>query len=288
MVYTNNHGVLSSAPARWAAIGLTVAALVGSVTAYTVANAASQPVNYTEVSLTEGELTANWVVDRAEPSGGYDSVSFGGRDNVLEMRVDTEERSTVAPFYYTEGLKRDLNGPAAVKADLYVDSAWLDTNVRAGLWGVGHDASDGISAYPIIEFTTAGEGDFTGWRIWNGVSGGWQNLPGIPYSADSWNALELVFNDETGEFDYYVNGALAGSNAAGDSEDLGAVILNNYNYGATDGADYAVRWSNFGYGDLFANPESKDACKHLGWQTYGFANQGLCVQYVNTGNDSRL
>jgi hypothetical protein len=35
------------------------------------------------------------------------------------------------------------------------------------------------------------------------------------------------------------------------------------------------------------NPKTKDECKKDGWQKFGFKNQGLCIQYVNTGKDSR-
>ncbi|HWH37744.1 MAG TPA: carboxypeptidase-like regulatory domain-containing protein [Candidatus Limnocylindrales bacterium] len=34
-------------------------------------------------------------------------------------------------------------------------------------------------------------------------------------------------------------------------------------------------------------PASKDECKKGGWQPYGFRNQGLCIQFLNTGKDSR-
>ncbi|HEX5913258.1 MAG TPA: hypothetical protein VFY54_09050, partial [Rubrobacter sp.] len=35
------------------------------------------------------------------------------------------------------------------------------------------------------------------------------------------------------------------------------------------------------------SPEVKDDCMDGGWETYGFANQGLCIRLVNTGEDSR-
>lgn len=35
------------------------------------------------------------------------------------------------------------------------------------------------------------------------------------------------------------------------------------------------------------NPQTKDECKNGGWEDFGFKNQGLCIQYVNTGKDSR-
>ena len=49
--------------------------------------------------------------------------------------------------------------------------------------------------------------------------------------------------------------------------------------------------SNVGY-DLnispaAADPQNKDQCKDGGWESYGFANQGQCVRYVQTGKDSR-
>ncbi|WP_370327690.1 hypothetical protein [Euzebya sp.] len=34
-------------------------------------------------------------------------------------------------------------------------------------------------------------------------------------------------------------------------------------------------------------PETKDDCKKGGWEEYGFRNQGQCIRFVNTGQDSR-
>lgn len=35
------------------------------------------------------------------------------------------------------------------------------------------------------------------------------------------------------------------------------------------------------------DPQTKDDCKDGGWMEFGFDNQGECVQFVNTGKDSR-
>lgn len=35
------------------------------------------------------------------------------------------------------------------------------------------------------------------------------------------------------------------------------------------------------------DPETKDDCKQGSWEEYGFKNQGQCIQFVNTGKDSR-
>jgi hypothetical protein len=35
------------------------------------------------------------------------------------------------------------------------------------------------------------------------------------------------------------------------------------------------------------DPQNKDQCKNGGWESYGFSNQGQCIRFVNTGQDSR-
>jgi hypothetical protein len=39
--------------------------------------------------------------------------------------------------------------------------------------------------------------------------------------------------------------------------------------------------------DFDPAPQSKDECKKGGWADFGFSNQGQCIRYVNTGQDSR-
>jgi hypothetical protein len=38
---------------------------------------------------------------------------------------------------------------------------------------------------------------------------------------------------------------------------------------------------------VYSDPETRDDCMKGGWESYGFNNQGLCIQFVNTGKDSR-
>ena len=47
--------------------------------------------------------------------------------------------------------------------------------------------------------------------------------------------------------------------------------------------NYYTCWKTF-YPE---QPDSKNDCKRGGWKDYQFKNQGQCVSYVNTGNDSR-
>ena len=207
---------------------------------------------YTKVPFNSTELTANWSADRTTPSGGYISTTFGGLNNVLAVSVDNTKASTAVGFNRTEGVQRQIPASDTIKADLYVDSAWLNprTDVRAGLWGVGKDRSNEISAYPIIEFTTTGDNNHTGWRVFDGVKGGWTNLPGVNYSVNSWNTLEISLNKITHQFNLNINGTLATSNAADTTTNIGAVILNDYNYATQAANNYSVHWSNFAYGNF--------------------------------------
>ena len=35
------------------------------------------------------------------------------------------------------------------------------------------------------------------------------------------------------------------------------------------------------------DPATRDDCRRGGWTEFGFDNQGRCIQFVNTGEDSR-
>lgn len=41
------------------------------------------------------------------------------------------------------------------------------------------------------------------------------------------------------------------------------------------------------YVGVVSDPSSKDDCKDGGWAAFGFSNQGQCIKFVNTGQDSR-
>lgn len=267
------------------AVGMLVLPATLAVSAGPALGAAA--IDYTEIPLTEVELDANWVTDRAVPSGGYESVTFDGRSDVLEVRVDSTNRSEEGSFRYTEGLLRQVDAKDAVKIDLFVDPDWLTKDVRAGFWGADHDDAGARTDYfPIIEFTTAGEGDFTGWRVWDGVAGTWQNLPGVDFTPGQWATLEIFFNESEGRFDLSIGGTYATSTpAAGTTTNVGEVIVNSYNYGpGSDG--YDVHWSSFATGDVMEAPGSKDDCKDDGFAGFGFDNQGQCIASVQSNGSA--
>jgi hypothetical protein len=48
--------------------------------------------------------------------------------------------------------------------------------------------------------------------------------------------------------------------------------------------DERFDWTRF---DVLPDAQSKEDCRDGGWAAFGFANQGLCIRFVETGGDSR-
>lgn len=186
--------------------------------------------------------------DRTAPSGGYTAVS-----NTLTLRVDNTKANTSSAFYQTEGVQSAVPTARSIKSELYVDPAWAGHPVRAGLWGVAHSDTASDLAYPIIEYTTVGNGGFTGWRVFDTINGGWTNLTGVDATAGQWHSLEIYYNAATQNYDYYIDDALAVSETAADTSvnpantynHLQGVIFNDYNSATTSADDYTVQWRNF-------------------------------------------
>lgn len=187
---------------------------------------------------------ADWVVDRTDPTGGKSIETFAGR-TAIKLGVNASLASS-DPFYKYEGIKRTIGQQDSIKADLYLDSDWLTKDVSAGIWAVGRDAGDVISAYPIVAFTKSANA----WRIWDSTTGTWLTST-VGYNVDAWNTLELTLNhlDNT-KIDVYINDQFAGQSTSDPTEHFNEVILNNYNYGTTP---YDVRWSNIQSGNYNAN-----------------------------------
>lgn len=219
---------------------------------------------------------ATYVADRTFPSGGVGSVSYAGRNDVLEINIDKDNRSAGSGFYYTEGVKKADAFGTELSADLYVDSDWEEKDVRAGLWGVAVDASSVITSYPIIEFSTARSDASTGWRVWD--QNQWVNLE-TDFAFDEWSGLTITIEGDAIYFT--INGEEVGSTPLNGTVTFDEIIFNSYNYGASADS-YSVNW-HVG----IADPVEKSECKDGSWETSGFKNQGQCVKFVETGKDSR-
>ena len=244
--------------------------------------------------FTQSEIDDNWEGDRRFPSDGATSVSDFGRDDVARLGIDSTD-VTPSTFTRTEGIKTvgADNFGDAVQVDLYVDPVWADKAVRAGFWVVGDDGAGardnwfGILEFVNIEPSTSGAsapGDHEGWRFWDSTNG-WTNLV-TDFEYGGWVTLGIELDTDAETYNFYINHELVGSGPGGENF-IRELFLNSYNYGEDvfpnlSSDSYAAHWHA---GAL--DPVTKDNCKNGGWADFGFKNQGLCIQFVNTGKDSR-
>lgn len=249
-------------------------------------------------SFTQSELDNNWEADREFPTDNVTSVSAFSRDNVARIGINSSETHTNT-FRRTEGIKTvgDQNFGDSVQVDLYVDSDWEDKAVRAGFWVVGDDGNNSRdNSFGIIEFvnlepSTSGDsaqGNHTGWRFWDSANG-WTNV-NTSFEYGEWSTLKIEL-DTNETYNFFIDGEHIGGGPAGENF-IRELFLNSYNYGLDEfpnlsNESYAAHW-HVGLESVEEdNPVEKNECKKGGWSDFGFRNQGQCIRFVNTGQDSR-
>jgi hypothetical protein len=180
---------------------------------------------------------SSWYTDRFEPSV-FETAVFDG-DNRLHIGIDGADQQDNS-FYNYQGKKRDFNVPVgsySINADLFVDSAWGDSNV--GIWGTTYDNFGEVSGYPIVAWRSGSEID-DGFYAFDYIVGGWLDMV-APNDTGRWYDITMKYTGTS--MDYYINDALALS-FADDTQNglLGNIILNSYNFGES----YDVYWDNVG------------------------------------------
>lgn len=245
--------------------------------------------------FTQAELDTNWEADRKFPTDGVTSMTAFGRTEVARIGIDSTE-TDAETFRRTEGIKtaEPQDFGEALQVDLYLDPDWDDQAVRAGFWVVGDDgfgARDnlfGIIEFVHLEPSNSGDsvqGNHEGWRIWDSSTGEWTNLA-TAFEYGTWVTLTITLDTTEGMYAYAVDGSEVG-NATGGENFIREVFLNSYNYGLDtfpnlSNGSYAAHW----HAGL-AEVDSRDECKDGEWEAAGFQNQGQCIRFVNTGQDSR-
>lgn len=187
--------------------------------------------------------------------------SGGGFADVVEINESTSEiyfdlRVGVGDdSFVIEGLEKECDAPA-VPTGL----GWTDSNGDAVLDGGTTNLENGIASWD--ENT---EEDFSHYiyKYWNDIESSSYND-----EASAWTVNNGDSNSRSGSFNqgegthYFCIVAVDDDGNKSDCSKPFTVIYNN-------------------------SPETKEDCWDEGYLDYNFDNQGLCIQYVNTGIDSR-
>lgn len=188
--------------------------------------------------------TAGATVDRYAPAVFTSGVAFGGHAGTLQEGTSIAGGANNRPsgysdsFYNTQGMAFSFApNTNQISVQLYVPGNLTTEGRYAGFWGVGVDAGNAVSAYPIIELDHMGGADI--WRTWNTTAGSWTIL-GTAISG--WNTLGIKLLTGSDKFEYTVDGGLSALTDADGSTSIKSAILQVYN--TTEGVAYDAHWDN--------------------------------------------
>ena len=109
---------------------------------------------------------------------------------------------------------------------------------------------------------------------------GWYTFQHSFYDDGGFLAVDLNLFDGNGE--------LLWTATRNTVDEIATVVGGNrYSWFTHVDAANGIEIDNHSLYQLVDEPTSMDDCKNGGWEAFGFRNQGQCIRYVNTGQDSR-
>lgn len=220
--------------------------------------------------------------------GNIDSLSFDGIDDVVTVAdnadLDIQDELTISFWFRLDGESDDNAWPRVVSKG--------QTTTSDGAYGVfvkdSRDATDiGLRFVDTANATHD------------------VRSTSLSYDDNQWHHVVATYSSVTGKGYLYVDG----DQEASISLPIGTQIRTNdadLTIGAglgdaqrhfSGGVDEVLIYDRaltvdevsdlFTDGEVVGNPEEKISCKKGGWEALGFRNQGRCIQFFNTGKDSR-
>lgn len=182
----------------------------------------------TDPVLSDTVAPGVWWTDRFAPAE-FKSQDFMG-DNRLLLGIDGDDQQDNG-FRNTQG--RGFNTPGAdrLSIDMFIDESFANVEGRiGGFWGVGLDASGDRSLFPIIEFF---DGQFQVFDSLDDENGFGFIEVGTPseFDGDFGKFFNLKIILRNGVTDFLINDQQALTLTAGDTTELGSVILQGVNQG---------------------------------------------------------
>jgi hypothetical protein len=201
-------------------------------------------------------VPAGWVVDRYSPQVFGLVNGFNGRNDVLQIGVNSSGSTTNRPsgfsssFYATQGMKYGIDpsgvsSPASqyVTFDLWLESTWNTNaggNISTGMWtrlNQVNSNAEGTAYYPILNFTNESGAGVV--RYWNSTLGYQTTAALLNYGA--WNNFQFEFNGNS--VTARVNGSVVATELlAGGTTRLTNVYMQARNY--DNNPAYNAYWSN--------------------------------------------
>jgi hypothetical protein len=191
----------------------------------------------------DGDSLAAWSADRTAPDG------FEIINNELVMSLTGPAHPT-STFYDTHGMKLDIGQSNYVSIDVFIDSAWIDSERYGGVWTQSFNASDEITGWPIVEFN-----GISGVQAWD--NGGWQAFT-TNFITGEFNNFKLQVTSNGVE--YSLNDTVFYTDTVVDTQYFGNVFLN----AKYEGNDFSVRYDNLVYGTVNVPEPSTFAILALG------------------------
>ena len=215
---------------------------------------APAPAKAATITETFDSAPVGWLPDRYTPAVFTAPVTCPTGGNCLQEGTSVNDGANNRPpaysssFYNTQGMAQsNPAGTITESIQLYITPAMLsDPNRQFGLWGVGYDATNTLSSYPIIEFNN---GQF---RYWDS-NGTWIDA-GLPagITGNQWATMGFSIDTTNDLIDYYVNHSFIGDVAAYGTVAVNSTILEVYN--TQDGRDYSVFLDNLTRSDIPQTP----------------------------------
>lgn len=172
---------------------------------------------------------------------GFTSGAFMG-DNRLKLSLSEADGASNRPgsfssaFCNTQGRKIDTPGAIFASIEMFISSDFMsDPNRVGGHWGTAIDATDTITAYPIIAFADGG------FQLWNGTAFEGVGLP-TGFVADSFVEMSIKLDAMTDMFTFMLNGETVKTTGANGSVSLSNIIIQGIN--TTAGIDRDIYFDN--------------------------------------------
>lgn len=247
--------------------GITLLGSLGGVTSYgfngvaTSINNRGDAVGYSYIDSINRHafLYSNGVMTDIDSFGGY-SVAFAiNNKGVIVGFASYQYNGTGTAFVYSHGVMTDI-------FPVGTESYARGVNNRGEVVG---------------EFLTADQSAFHAFLYSKGVI--------TDISSPARSSFAFAINDQ--EQVVGTDGAHAFVYESGNMADLNTLIPSDSGWVLSWAFDINNYGQIVGYGlvndkflaFLLTPATSDDQCKNGGWQTFGFKNQGQCIQFVNTG-----